>query len=475
MPLTLYNTLTHSKEVFSPKPGEKIRLYSCGPTVYNYAHIGNLRSFICADLLYRTLKANNHDVEWVMNITDVDDKTIKATIAEQGSVATPQDLYNFTEHYYQAFRGDLEKVGVSVESIHFIRVTDEMEAIKEFIKELLKLGFAYKADDGSTYFNIQKYQEVYGDYGALMGEKFLEGKKVNARIANDEYHKDDLSDFALWKAHSPDDAQIFWEDETLGKGRPGWHIECSAVNWRAFEGKTTTIHTGGVDLRFPHHTNEIAQSTPLYAPEPFVNYWFHSEHLLVDGKKMSKSLGNFYTLRDLEEKGFDGLDFRNFVLDADYKKQQNFNFPILAQTQVAHIYRDAAFNQKKPVQEYYGYPFEHEPQRAQIILESFNNDLDTHQALADFRLLLRSDSHINSSDLRNLDKMFGLQIERGMENFKDTPLTIVFEEKTQKILESRDAARAAKNWPESDRLRQELESQGYIVEDSPEGTKLRKK
>lgn len=469
MPLTLYNTLTHSKEVFSPKPGEKVRLYTCGPTVYNYAHIGNLRSFICADLLYRTLKANdnNNEIEWVMNITDVDDKTIKATIAEQGNNATPQDLYNFTERYYRAFIEDLKKVGVSVGGIRFIRVTDEMGAIKEFIKKLLTLGFAYRADDGSTYFNIQKYQEVYGDYGVLMGEKFLEGKKVNARIANDEYHKDDLSDFALWKAHSPDDAQIFWEDETLGKGRPGWHIECSAVNWRAFEGKTTTIHTGGVDLRFPHHTNEIAQSTPVYAPQKFVEYWFHSEHLLVDGKKMSKSAGNFYTLRDLEEKGFNGQDFRFFVLGAHYRTQQNFNLTSLegVTTEMENL-GERIWNYQQLTKD-----------ASDVIpdfMESLNNDLNTAQARAMLHThFFTYNAYLKLADVLGID--LSKQIDRSQRIFnevveKNIPGSIDL------LRKQRDQARAEKNWTESDRLRKELETEGYTVTDNSEGkTELRKK
>jgi cysteinyl-tRNA synthetase len=479
--LTLYNSLT--KKLEEVRQDETINLYSCGPTVYNYAHIGNLRSFICADVLYRTLSADGYTVKWVMNITDIDDKTIKATIAEHGQAATPEHLHTVTERYYQDFLQDLTKVGVSVDAISFVRVTSVMDTIKDFIKQLIADGFAYKTEDGSTYFSIQKYQEKFGDYGALMGEKFMDGKKINARIVNDEYHKDDLSDFALWKAHTPEDAQIFWDDPVLGRGRPGWHIECSAVNWEKFAGVTTTIHTGGVDLRFPHHTNEIAQSTPRYSPQPFTKHWFHSEHLLVDGKKMSKSLGNFYTMRDLEEKGFSGLDFRYFVLDAHYQKQQNFNFQILGQARAARnlLYQKAEENtsittpQIKDAQGKYTVEHVAEETSYEAIKKSFLQDLDTHQALTNLQALTRSGTKIDQAELYELDTFFGLAIEQGVAQHRLNEEKIITDSQAQKLVDARNTARAAKNWPESDRLRKELENLGYTVEDTKEGTKIHKK
>lgn len=473
--LKLYNSLTKNLEAI-PKE-QTVNLYSCGPTVYNYAHIGNLRSFICADVLYRTLVADEYKVTWVMNITDIDDKTIKATIAEYGLVATVKDLHTVTERYYQDFLTDLKKVGVSVDAIKFVRVTDVMDTITEFVKKLIDLGFAYRADDGSTYFSIQKYQEKFGDYGALMGEKFMEGKKINARIANDEYQKDDLSDFALWKAHTPDDAQIFWDDPVLGRGRPGWHIECSAVNWKMFDGKTTTIHTGGVDLRFPHHTNEIAQSTPRYAPEKFVEHWFHSEHLLVDGKKMSKSLGNFYTLRDLEEKGFDGLDFRYFVLGAHYRTQQNFTLNAL---QAAKLGLEGFFWEHDPkwLDQKNSRQQEADAGLIEAFLDIVADDLATPRALAKLHSVAKDSDLDIRSILWEFDKILGLSLKSESEKYRQKRRNNsqqLFDGHNEEIRTKRDQARAAKNWPESDRLRKELEELGYIVEDSKEGTKIHKK
>jgi cysteinyl-tRNA synthetase len=311
----------------SNKP-EKINLYTCGPTVYNYAHIGNLRSYIFADLIYRTHKSLGKDVRWVMNLTDVDDKTIKNTIETFGEKANVRDLKKYTDKYSKLFFSDLDKLNVSRREIRFIRVSDVIPAIQKFILKLITKGYAYRASDGSTYFNIQKYQEDFGNYGELVGEKFLEGKKIGARVKVDEYEKDNLSDFALWKAREENDANIFWFHPDLGEGRPGWHIECSVINQVAFGDTPTDIHTGGVDLIFPHHTNEIAQSE-AYSGHTFVRDWFHSEHLLIDGKKMAKSAGNFYTLKDLEEGGYDPLAYRFLLLQTSYKQKVNFTWESL--------------------------------------------------------------------------------------------------------------------------------------------------
>jgi cysteinyl-tRNA synthetase len=261
-----------------------------------------------------------------MNLTDIDDKTIKGAIAQYGSDATLEKLKTYTQHFTERFLADLRSVGVNTENIEFINATDVVPEIQDFIMKLIELGIAYKADDGSTYFSIEKYQEKFSDYGALVGEKFLEGKKLGARIKNDEYEKEDLSDFALWKAWDEADGQIFWDHYELGKGRPGWHIECSAINRLAFKEQPIDIHTGGIDLVFPHHTNEIAQSQPL---GPFVKHWIHFEHLLVDGKKMSKSLKNFYTLDDIHNKNFSGLDLRYLFLQSKYNQQTNFTWDAL--------------------------------------------------------------------------------------------------------------------------------------------------
>lgn len=317
-------------------PANHKNLYTCGPTVYNFAHIGNLRSYVFADIIYRSEKFRGHKVFWVINITDVDDKTIKNTQKEFGEGANLTDLKKYTDKFYQAFLSDLVKLNVSTQDIRFIKVSEVIPEIQDFIVKLIEKKYAYKADDGSTYFDIEKYQNDFGHYGHLVGEKFLEGKKIGAgatgspqaRIKADEYDKENLNDFALWKGREKADANIFWPHPLLGEGRPGWHIECSAINKLAFMGEATDIHTGGVDLIFPHHTNEIAQSEALTG-QPFVIEWRHSEHILVDGQKMSKSLGNLFSLTDLENKNFDPLAYRYLLLQTGYKQKVNFTWESL--------------------------------------------------------------------------------------------------------------------------------------------------
>jgi cysteinyl-tRNA synthetase len=405
-----------------------------------------------------------------MNITDIDDKTIKATTARYGNTATVADLRQVTDEYFQKFYADLVAVNVSVDQIRFIKVTDCIPAITTFITKLIDQGFAYQAEDGSTYFSIEKYQARFHDYGALVGETFLEGKKIGARVAVDEYDKDNLSDFALWKKHVAADGNIFWDDPVLGKGRPGWHIECSAINWEAFAGKTTTIHTGGIDLKFPHHTNEIAQSTPLYAPEQFVKVWCHSEHLLVENKKMSKSLGNFYTLRDLEERGFSGLDYRYFLLNAHYRTQQNFTWEALTGAQKARqrLYEKIATlltNNKNSTSE---------SNFGTSILPHVAHDLAFSQALADLLTFLSNSSSLAPEELQKIDLILGLKIAENVTRKKDTPTEMSVPATVELLLTARSAARAAKNWSESDRLRQEIERLGYTVEDLTNGPHLKK-
>ncbi len=309
-----------------------LNLYTCGPTVYNMAHIGNLRSYVFADLVFRSKKFEGRSPKWAMNITDIDDKTIRNTIEEFGQETGTEDLKKYTERYTKIFLQDLEKLNVSVSEIELLKVSDVIPQIQNFIVKLIDKGYAYKAEDGSTYFNIEKYQQDFGHYGELVGEKFLEGKKIGARVKVDEYEKDNLSDFALWKAHEVGDANIFWPHPVLGEGRPGWHIECSAINEIAFKGEVTDIHTGGVDLIFPHHTNEIAQSEALTGHK-FVETWLHSEHILVDNKKMSKSLGNIFTLEDLEKKGYNPLAYRYLLLQTNYKQKVNFTWESLEAAQ----------------------------------------------------------------------------------------------------------------------------------------------
>lgn len=468
--MNLYNSLSRSLATLNPI--EPVNLYTCGPTVYNYAHIGNLRSFIAADLLYRSLKAHGYAVTWVMNITDIDDKTIKATTLRYGAAATVAELRQVTDEFFQKFRADLAATNVSVDEIRYLKVTDYIPAISAFIHKLIDQGFAYQADDGSTYFSIKNYQARFHDYGALVGETFLEGKKIGARVAVDEYDKDSLSDFALWKAHTEADGNIFWDDAILGKGRPGWHIECSAINWEAFAGKTTTIHTGGIDLKFPHHTNEIAQSAALYAPEPFVKIWLHSEHLLVENKKMSKSAGNFYTLRDLEERGFSGLDYRYFLLNAHYRTQQNFTWESLIGAQKARRRLNERISSVVAAKKLSA----SQPHLASNLLALAAHDLAFPQALGELLTELNRSSHLAPEDVSTMEAVLGLKLNEKTAEHNDawaeaassvSPEVVV-------LVNARNAARIAKNWTESDRLRREIERLGYTIEDLTNGPRLKK-
>lgn len=442
--LKIFDTLQNSEIKIDLSVDKPINFYSCGPTVYNYAHIGNLRTFIMTDLLVRTLKANGHKVNWVMNLTDIDDKTITGTIAEFGSNANIQTLKTYTSRFAEKFISDLREVGIDTEQINFMNVTDVIPEVQEFIVSLLEKGYAYTAEDGSTYFSIEKYQADFKDYGALVGEKFLEGKQVGARIKNDEYDKDNLSDFALWKAWDESDGQIFWDHPTLGKGRPGWHIECSAINKVAFDGKTTDIHTGGVDLIFPHHTNEIAQSQPIV--NPFVTYWVHFEHLLVDGKKMAKSLKNIYTIDDLKVKGFSGLDLRYLFMQSGFRQQSNFTWESLEAAKTSRNKLKSAYTDSKNYDD-------------ADFLATINENLNTSAGLAY--------AWNHKDNLSFFDTVFGLKLNE--QESIDIPIEV------QNLLDQRQTARDNKDFENSDRLRMEIENMGYEVKDTTDGQQITKR
>jgi cysteinyl-tRNA synthetase len=439
--LKLYNTLTKQLEEI-PKT-DHLNLYTCGPTVYNYAHIGNLRTYISSDLLYRSLKYQGYNPKWVMNITDIEDKIIKAVIDKYGQDTSIEGLKDFTEEYLQAFIKDLKEVNVLVDEITFIKVTDVIPQIQDFIVKLIDKGYAYKEDDG-VYFNIDKYQKDFGDYGGLVGAKFLEGKKVGARVKVDEYDKENLSDFALWKAHNPQtDAQIFWDNPVLGAGRPGWHIECSVINNIAFNGQPTDIHTGAVDLIFPHHTNEIAQSQALLGKGNFVKFWSHAEHLLVDGKRMAKSAGNFYTLADIKAKGFSPMDFRYSLLSANYRSQQNFTWEGLMGARQAMNNLSGVIPRSAADEE--------------SLNQAITNDLNIPEALG---LIWKQ-----KSGSTILEEVLGIK-------------KVVADEAPSEIknlVDLRQTAKQKKDFNKSDELRKQIEQLGYEVMDTPQGQKVKKK
>lgn len=477
--INLYNTLSKNSE--SLAKADHLNIYTCGPTVYNYAHIGNLRAYISADLLYRALKYEQYNPKWVMNITDVDDKTIRDTIKKYGPTARVKELNEFTGFYLEEFKKNLREGNVLVDEIIIIRVSEVIKEIQQFIVDLVKKGYGYVAEDG-IYFSIEKYQNDFGDYGALVGEKFIEGKKVGARVAVDEYEKDNLSDFALWKAHTPEtDGQIFWEDEIndsevkIPKGRPGWHIECSVINQVGFGGEIIDIHTGGVDLIFPHHTNEIAQSQALLGKGNFVKHWFHSEHLLVDGKKMSKSANNFYTLKDLETKvPLAGLALRYLFTQSSYRVQQNFTMESFTASYKA---LEKLFNvlgshkvigENQELQEKFVVEFVNEGKK------NFEGDLNLASLVATvWTVLGKMEINIHTQDqiILELDKVLGLKLETKPSIFED----IEIPENVKALVEERRMARERKDFAQSDILRVQIEALGFELKDTAEGQKIQKK
>src|ERR1700690_204581 len=315
MALKLFNTLSRSVQAFLPldPAGNKAGLYCCGPTVYDFAHIGNWRTFVFGDLVRRTLEFEGHTVTHVMNITDVEDKIIKRVREAKTT------LREFTGQYEAAFFEDLKTLNCRLPH-HTPRATGHIPEIIALIEKLVARGIAYRAADGSVYFGIDKYRGCGCTYGQLLKLNFDE-MRAGERVKSDEYAKESVADFALWKARVPEDGEVFWPSP-FGEGRPGWHIECSAMSMKVL-GESFDLHLGGEDLKFPHHEDEIAQSEGATG-KPFVKFWLHGAHLLVEGKKMSKSLGNFFTLRDLLAKGFTGREIRCLLLTAHYRETFNF-------------------------------------------------------------------------------------------------------------------------------------------------------
>ena len=464
--MKLHNTLTKKLKDVTPLDGKTIRMYSCGPTVYDHSHIGNISSFIFADTLRRVLAAGGQEVRHVMNFTDVDDKTIKRGAESYGDMEPMAALAKLTEEYGRIFLADMQAVGNDVAAVTFTKATEHIKDMQKLIRQLHKDGFAYVADDG-VYFSIKAYKKSGKKYGQLT--EVTVSSTSEARIHNDEYDKESAHDFALWKTQKP--GEPAWEFELDGhdlKGRPGWHIECSAMSRQALD-QPFDIHTGGVDLIFPHHENEIAQSTAGRSDPVYAKLFAHNEHLLVDGKKMSKSLGNFFTLKDIQEKGYDPLAFRLLVLQAHYRSQANFSWANLeaAQNRLQDLRALAALRwQPRKVAHDSG-----TQALRDIVAELAGilaDDLDTPQALAylsrvSTQLLV---VHIEEdmvdhfeAMLQGVDELLGL----GLLDIADiTP-------EQKKLIAKREEARAKKDWQESDKLRDELASHGVGLHDHPHG------
>jgi len=461
--IRFFNTLTREKERFVPIESGKVRVYTCGPTVYDYAHIGNFRTFVFEDLLRRWLEFRGFRVLHVMNLTDVDDRTIAA--AKKFNVP----LAEHTKQFIDAFFEDLKALNVE-RAEHYPRATEHVPEMVTLIKKLLDKGYAYRAEDGSVYFDISKFK----DYGKLSKFK-VEELKAGARVRADDYEKTEAEDFALWKAWTEEDGPVFWDTE-IGKGRPGWHIECSAMSMK-YLGETFDIHTGGVDNMFPHHENEIAQSEAATGKK-FVNYWLHGEHLLVEGKRMAKRFGNYYTLRDLLSKGYDPMAVRYLLVSTHYRQQFNFTFEGLSAAKSA-VERLANFVRR--LSEASGNGSGEEIKQLMVKVqkdfdEAMDDDLNVGQALAALFEFVREVN--NLVDSGRLSKAEADEVRGLMVTF-DKVLGVIGEVKVEEglsreakeLIRLREEARKAKDWKRADEIRVQLKDLGIILEDTAQGVR----
>jgi cysteinyl-tRNA synthetase len=474
MAILFFNTMTRRKEEFVPLVPNEVRMYTCGPTVYDFAHIGNFRTYIFEDLLRRYLKYRGYKVTQVMNITDVDDKTIR------GSRAKKTSLNEYTRKYIKSFFEDLDTLGIE-RAEFYPRATECIPEMIEIIAGLIEKGYGYKGDDGSVYYNIAKFKD-YGKLAHINVDELQAGK----RVSHDEYTKDTAADFALWKAWDEDDGDVAWESP-FGKGRPGWHIECSAMS-RKYLADSFDIHTGAVDNIFPHHQNEIAQSE-AFTGKRFVKYWIHSEWLLSEGRKMSKSLGNFYTLRDLISKGYTGREVRFLLINSHYSQPLNFTIEGM----------NAARNSLRRIDDFTHRLHSANGSRSgeigklvekteKSIVESLDDDLNMPAATGFvFELILEvnrllDDAKVNSEEAKMLAEfikkmnclwnVFDLTPPKKVTASgaaaewqvpPDTPENIVG------MLNERNHARSEKDFKKADELRNMLMEMGYIIEDIKSG------
>ncbi len=457
--LKLFNTAGHTTEEFKPIRAGEVRFYACGPTIYNYAHIGNMRAYIFYDLMNRYLRYKGYKVTFAMNLTDVDDKTIR------DSRAAGKSLREFTDFYAKAFFEDCAKLHIKRPD-YVIRATDEIDSMIELISLLLEKGHAYKAKSGDVFFKISSFKA----YGQMAGIK-PENLRANAdgRLS-DEYEKEDVQDFALWKAYTEKDGDVYW-DAPFGRGRPGWSLECSAMA-RKYLGQPIDMHLGGVDLIFPHHTNEIAQSECAYGCK-FVNYWVHNAHLMVNGEKMSKSKHNFYVLSDLLNKGYMPEAVRYEMLKAHYRQTMDFRESNLDGNKTViekFINLINRLDEKKT-----GSGWADTSKAVQAVQEKFeaglDDDLNMPAALAGvFEFVSEVNKHfaeLNTEDAR--------LIKETILKF-DTVLAILPEQKEQKLsaeqealIAERETYRKAKDWANADAIKQQLLAMGIEVKDTPNG------
>ena len=494
MPLRLFNTLSGKVEDFHPLDDNRVRMYTCGPTVYDYGHIGNFRTFIAVDLLYRFLLQSGYDVRYVMNITDVDDKIIRNAARDGVSVQ------QYTAKYAKAFLEDSALLNIAQPKL--VRATEHIEQMATFIGKLVEKGFAYRTDDGSYYFRIAKFPE----YGKLSKKDFA-GMTDGARVDVDEYDKDNARDFALWKAPKPGEAS--WET-SIGPGRPGWHIECSVMSMEEL-GPSFDLHAGGEDLIFPHHENEIAQSESL-SGQQFARYWFHARFLLVEGQKMSKSLGNFYTLRDLVLKGHKPSSIRWLLTQVPYRNQLNFTFDGL-KSAASSVEKLRNFRFRLTSSQFLAGS---NPaigalakETADSVTSALSDDLNTAEAHgAIFDMLRKSNTALDAGEVKQDDvqallatldrfdaifavlkdddqpkmkavldwaKAEGREKEISPELLEFAGSAQLADEQVNQKLAEMEAARKSRNFKTSDTIRAELTAAGIIVENTKEGVRWRRK
>jgi cysteinyl-tRNA synthetase len=470
MGLKLFNTLSRSVQEFVPldPAGTNVGMYCCGPTVYDFAHIGNWRTFVFGDLVRRYLEFKGYRVHHVMNVTDVDDKIINRV--REANIP----LRDFTAKFEAAFFDDLKTLNCRMPHQN-PRATEHIQDIIGLIEKLVARGLAYKTADGSVYFSIEKYRGAGGQYGQLVKLNFDE-MRVGERVRSDEYDKEAVADFALWKARVPEDGGVFWASP-WGEGRPGWHIECSAMSMKLL-GASFDLHLGGEDLMFPHHEDEIAQSEGAGVQSPgcrFVKHWLHGAHLLVEGKKMSKSLGNFFTLRDLLARGFTGREIRYLLLTAHYRETFNFTLEGLQAARSSLQRLDECLGKLREL----AGSTQAAPDSALLtqFSEALDQDLniagswgaifewvrDMNRRLAEQTM----DAATAASALAawdKLDTVLGIGIA--------SELTVPPE--IAALLEARQAARKARDFKRADAIRDELKSKGWVTEDTPKGPRLKR-
>jgi cysteinyl-tRNA synthetase len=450
----------------------EVKMYTCGPTVYDYAHIGNFRTFVFQDILRRYLKQRGLKLNHVMNLTDVDDRIIA------NAAAAKVGIREYTEKFAQAFFADCKALSIQAPE-HWIRATDNIPEMVKLIETLQQKSFTYDSE-GSIYYRIAKFPE----YGKL-SKIDLTGIQAGARVDNDRYEKESARDFALWKAPKP--GEHFWETE-IGRGRPGWHIECSAMAMK-YLGETLDIHTGGIDLAFPHHENEIAQSEGA-TDKPFARYWVHAEHLLVEGEKMSKSLGNFYTMRDLYAKGYKPSALRYALASVPYRRQLNFTFDGLTQAtnsvERLRTFADRLKQGRFPAGSPGGFK-----ERAAKALDDFDaglaEDLNTAVALAaafdflrDANIAMdsgkfgREDAAVAQEFLKKFDEVFAVVADNDAEKLKELGYSSgggeLSDADVEAMIAERQAARQRRDFTKSDEIRKELAKHGIILEDSKDGS-----